>query len=253
MNRVHLVLCVMLGFFFSNCKKSGGETQPKTGTIRITFEPKVKSANMALNGPFYTNNLGQDYKISKFKFYINSLVINNTGKTAADTEQHHLIDAADGSSLTFAYEGSPDRYNTIRFQLGVDSIRNMSGAQTGALDPIKDMFWTWTTGYIMAKMEGTSPVSTQPNNKIEYHIGGFSGSNSVLKTINLTAPAGKFVDVREGMTSEIIIVADLDKWWQNPNTINFVTMPVVTTPGTQAKQISDNYAGMFSIRNIINY
>jgi hypothetical protein len=34
----------------------------------------------------------------------------------------------------------------IKFLLGVDSLKNVSGIQTGALDPAKGMFWTWNTG-----------------------------------------------------------------------------------------------------------
>ena len=48
-------------------------------------------------------------------------------------------------------------YNSLSFLLGVDSMHNVSGAQTGALDPANDMFWTWNSGYVMAKMEGASP------------------------------------------------------------------------------------------------
>ncbi len=75
------------------------------------------------------------------------------------------------------------------FLLGVDSLHNVSGAQTDALDPAKDMFWTWNTGYVMAKLEGNSPSSALVNNKYEFHVGGFSGKYNVLKKIlNLLFP-----------------------------------------------------------------
>ena len=40
--------------------------------------------------------------------------------------------------------------------LGVDSLRNVTGVQTGALDPAMDMYWTWNTGYVMAKLEAAA-------------------------------------------------------------------------------------------------
>ena len=49
-------------------------------------------------------------------------------------------------------------YTELQFLLGVDSLHNVSGAQTDDLDPAKDMFWTWNSGYVMAKMEGNSPA-----------------------------------------------------------------------------------------------
>ncbi|WP_316930094.1 MbnP family protein, partial [Hymenobacter sp. IS2118] len=34
-------------------------------------------------------------------------------------------------------------YQSVSFTVGVDSARNVAGAQTGALDPNNGMFWTW--------------------------------------------------------------------------------------------------------------
>jgi hypothetical protein len=61
----------------------------------------------------------------------------------------------------------------MEFMIGVDSARNNSGAQTGALDPTNGMFWSWSTGYIMAKFEGTSAQSPAAANALKFHIGGF--------------------------------------------------------------------------------
>jgi hypothetical protein len=75
--------------------------------------------------------------------------------------------------------------------LGVDSIRNVSGIQTGALDPLKGMFWTWNSGYVMAKLEGSSESSNSAGNRFTYHIGGFRPGMNVLKTIDLIIPRRK--------------------------------------------------------------
>ena len=136
--------------------------------------------------------------------------------------------------------------------MGVDSASNCSGAQAGALDPMNDMFWTWNSGYIMAKLEATSPSSNQVNSKVEYHIGGFSGVNNVLKRITLSLPATKFLVITKGKTSEIIVEADLYKWWQTPNDLKITDNPVCTTPGALAKKIADNYSKMFTIKDVIN-
>ena len=65
--------------------------------------------------------------------------------------------------------------------IGVDSARNTSGAQLGALDPANSMFWSWNSGYIFVRMEGNSPQSTQPYNKLQFHIGGFKGATNCIK------------------------------------------------------------------------
>jgi hypothetical protein len=73
-----------------------------------------------------------------------------------------------------------------------------------------------------------------------------------LKKIKLNFPAGMELDIREGRTSELIIEADFDKWWQQPNDLKISDNPVCSTPGELAKKIADNYSKMFTIKNILN-
>ncbi len=51
------------------------------------------------------------------------------------------------------------------------------------------------------------------NNKVEYHIGGFLGSNYVLKHKSIQSPLPPFsaIKKREGKTSGIFIDADSDQ------------------------------------------
>ncbi len=235
----------------NSCQKSVVSNE-KTGTVKITFANTIKGNPIVLGAVTYTNPFAEQYIISKFKYYVTNTAINNIDKKIAEKDSYHLIDESKSASLSFSYTAAVDIYSTVSFLLGVDSTRNVSGAQTGALDPTNDMFWTWNSGYIMAKMEGTSPLSTVVNNKVEYHIGGFSGVNNVLKTIVLNFPAGKLLNIREGKISEIFIDADFDKWWQNPNDIKITVTPVCTTPGILAKKIADNYSNMFTIKDVTN-
>jgi hypothetical protein len=224
-----------------------------TGTLKITFVNTVKGGPMVYNSTTYANPFGELYSISKFKYYVSNIGVNTASATWKEPDSYHLVDQGTDSSLSFTLQPSTGSYQSLSFMLGVDSIRNVSGAQTGALDPTNDMFWTWSTGYIMAKLEGNSPSSAQVNNKIEYHIGGFAGADNIVKTITLSFPAGLILRIREGKISELIIRADLDAWWQTPNDISIATNPVCMTPGTLAKKIADNYSKMFVVGDVINY
>lgn len=238
--------------FISSCQKTPA-IEEKTGTVKVTIKNTVKGNPMVLNTGTYTNPFGEQYSISKFKYYLSNVSV--TGNTINPVNgRYYLIDQSIPASLSFSFPAPVKTYASVSFMIGVDSTRNVSGAQTGALDPLNDMFWTWNSGYIMAKMEGNSPQSSVVNNKVEYHIGGFSGTNSVLKNIGfiITNPS-VLIDVREGKTSEIFIEADFDKWWQGVFNLKIAVNPVVTTPGNLAKSISDNYAGMFSITEIKNH
>jgi hypothetical protein len=243
------VICLLL----LTCQKPLVNIAEKTGILKITFVNTVKSNPVGLGSTVHNNPFGEQYIITKLKYYISNISIYFTGISYEnEKDSYHLIDESNSSSLSFSFAAKVNKYNTLQFLLGVDSIRNVSGAQSGALDPLNDMFWTWNSGYVMAKMEATSPQSAQVNNKVEYHIGGFSGTNSVLKNAGFIMLGSTIIDIREGKTTEIILEADIDKWWQNPNDIKIAVTPVCNTPGPLAKSIADNYSHMFTVKSVIN-
>ncbi|MBK8609825.1 MAG: hypothetical protein IPL84_07715 [Chitinophagaceae bacterium] len=250
MNTCKSLMFCLLSIFLINCQKSNID-ELQTGTLKITIKNTVKGVPIVLNTVNYTNSHGEQYSISKFKYYLSNISVTGTASNPA-VAQYFLIDESNPASLSFSLTVPVSSYTGISYLLGVDSARNVSGAQTGALDPLNDMFWTWNSGYIMAKMEGNSPQSTVVNNKVEYHIGGFAGSNSVLKYGGFSLP-GSAVDIRPGKLSEVFIEADFDKWWQGSYDLKIADNPAVTTPGTLAKSISDNYKNMFTITEIKNY
>ena len=244
----YLILAVVSFILLAGCQKS---IEAKTGMVKFTFRNMVNTVPMALDAATYTNPFGETYTISRFKYYVSNIRLTGAS-TAIENESYHLLDESIPASLSFSFDTDENSFSGISFLLGVDSTRNVSGAQTGALDPLNDMFWTWNSGYIMAKMEGTSPQSNQTGNRIEYHIGGFSGVNNTLKAINLPFPSGKNLVISEGKTSDITLEADFNKWWQTPNDIKITNLPVCTTPGALAKQVADNYSKMFTITDVVN-
>ena len=229
-----------------------GIIKAKKGSVKITFVNTVKGKPIELNTATYTNPFGETYSISKFKYYVSHVSIASPNGSFIEPESYHLINESKPEDLSFPVELNAGNYQSLSFLLGVDSLKNVSGAQTDALDPLNDMFWTWNSGYIMAKMEGNSPQSKVVNNKVEFHIGGFSGAYNVLKTIKLDFPEASTLIIRPEKTSEIVIEADFDAWWQNPNMLKIADHPICTTPGTLAKQFADNYANMFTIKKITN-
>jgi hypothetical protein len=223
-----------------------------TGMLKISFINTVKGSPLQLRTGNYTNPFDEQYSVSKFKYYISNIALAFPDGIFSEKDSYHLVDESKPESLSFGFYAIAGTYHSFLFMVGVDSIKNVSGAQTGALDPLNDMFWTWNTGYVMAKMEGNSPQSGVVNNKVELHIGGFSGNDNVLKKLKLDFPAGQSLEIREGKTSEIVIEADLDKWWKGANDLKIAEHAICTTPGTLAKKIADNYSRMFTIKRITN-
>ena len=252
MNNILLLLPLYLASFSNTHSDPQKITTINTGTVKITLVNTVKGKPLELNKGNYTNPFGEAYTVSKFKYYISHVSLVRGKVVFFEEENFHLIDESKPDDLHFSFALEAGSYDALNFMLGVDSLHNVSGAQTGALDPLNDMFWTWNTGYVMAKMEGRSPQSKLVNNKLEFHIGGFMGENNVLKNITLNFPPEKIINIQQGKTSEIIIEADIDTWWQQPNDIKIAEHAVCSTPGALAKKIADNYSKMFNIKDVVN-
>lgn len=217
----------------------------KMGKFEMHFANMVGDAALQLNTESYTAHGGSTFKVSKFNYYISNIVFTKMdGTTYAEPESYHLIEQDKASSQTFTISDIPSaHYTSVSFIIGVDAARNTSGAQSGALDPIHGMFWSWNTGYIMAKFEGESPDA--PNdNTLMYHIGGFEGSNSALRTVSFTFDEHKVV---EDNTLHIKFNADVKKWFHGAHHIDFAATPKAHMPGELSKKIADNYANMFSL------
>ncbi|MEO8112597.1 MAG: MbnP family protein [Ginsengibacter sp.] len=246
-NKTLIVLITFLIFFISF---NEAKIDTDEASIKIIFINTINNSRIVLNDSIYTNPFNEKYSISKLRYYISNVCLENASDTFKEHDSYHLIDESKEASQSFSFSVPEGRYNSLQFLIGVDSLHNVSGAQTDALDPANDMFWTWNSGYVMAKMEGNSPASKVVNNKYEFHIGGFSGQSSVLKEVVVNFPPATEV-FKAKNTYTFIIDADINTWWQNPHDIKIADHPVITTPGINAKNISDNYANMFHIEKVI--
>ena len=84
-----------------------------------------------------------------------------------------LLDLADSASLD--QQMSRPVNNKISLLFGIDSALQVGGVGTGALDPLRGMYWTWQTGYVQWKMEGAIRVDGLVS-PLELHLGGFDGA-----------------------------------------------------------------------------
>ena len=220
----------------------------------IQFKPVVDADSLEY-GKIYDNVFGEPYSVRNFKFYICHVDLINTdsGKTYhLNKDEHFLINFGDPTATSISLQAVSYKYNRIAFTIGVDSIRNVSGAQTGALDPANGMFWTWNSGYIMAKLEGNSTVSNQPNQVFEYHIGGFSGADNVVEKVTLSFPLNQPISLRSGGSTQMTIAANANSWFDGPFPNSIAAAPVCTTPGALARNIAANYENMFTVIKIIS-
>lgn len=251
-----LCIALLLGTAVISCQKElkfDAEPQ-KDHNLVLKFKPVVLYDSVPLVfGTTYPNPYKELFTPTAFKFYIHNIELGNSDSGNVfrpATDKYYLIDFADSASTEVKIAIAPDVYTKLSFSIGVDSAQNVSGAQTGALDPALGMFWDRTTGYIMAKLEGTSPKST--GGKFEYHIGGFSGPDKANQKWEGLFPYTTTLDLKPGKTSQMFITCDAYDWFSQPWEIRIAENPVIKTPGELARQVSENYSRMFAIDSVAN-
>lgn len=219
--------------------------QHSKGMLSIGFNHYVDSVLLKLDSSTYKNEFGQTYNISNFKYYISNIeLISEKGKTI-HSKEYFLINEDEPTSKKITLSSIPEgNYTSIRFMIGVDSLHNCKGAQSGALDPVNAMFWTWNTGYIFMKLEGKSSASTATGKTIEYHIGGYKEPSNCIKTITLKFDSPVIITSKQ--TSDIQIKVNAAEVLNTPTAIDFSKLPTVND-SKNATMIADNYMDMFSI------
>lgn len=260
------IFTLATSLFFQGCKKQTDDPDPDSaGKITFEFRQTVGQQNLAMNGAVYQNSLGEQFSVTMLNYYVSNIsLVREDGSlyTVPQNDSYFLVREHLASSKKITLAGVPEgNYTGLRFILGVDSLRNTLdiSQRTGVLDPAGEgngMYWTWNSGYIFLKMEGTSPASSQEGNVFKYHIGGFGGYSSPtinnIKTINLSF-GGQKARVREKYEHgpEVHLKADLLKIFDGSTQVSIAQNPVVMFSPFSV-HIANNYSGMFSVEHVDN-
>ncbi len=227
---------------------------PTGNAIGISFENFVGSDVMLTDDVVRYQNLnGDSFSVETFKYYVSNISFtDNLGNTWYENESYHLINAEDTASLVIYIDSMPaGTYTSMNFMIGVDSARNVSGAQVGALDPANGMFWTWNSGYIMAMYEGHSPSSTASFGLMIFHVAGFTGQYAGQRWVAPSFGANT-ATVDASNVPLIHMKADLNEWFQSPSVVDFSSMNVENVAGPATAMLADNFADMFTVLGIDN-
>ncbi len=229
------------------------------------------------NGVFHTIKHQKDGKdeidtlqINKVKYYLSNFeLIGNDldGKTInyqspKDANYFLLEYTKPRVESTFFLKDVPEGdYHTVSFYVGVDSLKSTSGVdeRTGVLDVVEnvDMYWTWNSGYIFFKLEGTSPQAPVVNeeNPIIYHIGGFGGygtqtANNLRK---VTLSIDDISKVRASSTGlNIFLKLDVKEIFEAVHTIRPAEYSTVMVPKEVSSKIADNIQKAFKFDHLHN-
>lgn len=257
-----ILFSVTVILFCFSCKKTvvtpAEELPPLNGipnsgaSLRINIDHVVDGAPLALNTATYVTAGSDTFSVKLFKYYLTNISLSNdAGQTVTIPGSYYLVDEGLPASKTFTLQNVPvGEYQAISFLIGVDSAKNVSGAQAGVLDPVYGMFWDWNSGYIMAKMEGYSPQSGSNIKDLSFHIGGYNGPNRGVRVINLNFPMKAHVHAEH--QSQVNMSGDLAKWFSGVNSVDFNTTYFIGNISAKSRGIAENYTHMFTVTSVVN-
>ncbi len=274
MKKIIISLSILITLF-SACKKEDSTTPTndidpnRNGYISIEFDNKVGSLGLILDSPFYTNSFNQNYSISKFDYFISNIVFTNADGsfyTVPQDSSYFLVKENVASSREIRLRIPEGNYTAVKFIVGIDSLRNTKPAteRTGVLDvggAAAGMYWTWNSGYIFLKMEGSFDDPTDSiltGTPYIFHIGGFGGYSSPtlnnIKTVSLAFGAEN-AEVREEHGTDgpmVHLYVDAGKLVDGATKVDYKLNSVVMF-SPYSVNIANNYAGMFTVDHVHNH
>lgn len=208
--------------------------------VTLSFRHFFEQSELKIEASTYKLNGGQEVKVSRLKYYIGNIVCEYaSGYTYTDSVSYHLIDLDDSSSLSLNLENIPEgKIININFGIGVDSSSNAKGLMDGDLDPLKGMYWAWSSGFINFKLEGV--INGESSKEFKYHIGGFLPPHQSYQSVSLALNK----NVVKSDDALIILAVDISTFL---NGIDVEANSQVLSPSIKSKEFSTHIPNIFKV------
>lgn len=168
-----------------------------SGALRaqLSMEVNVSVGNQPVqsNEPVTVN--GTEIRLEQVKFYLSEVRFYSKNELVqTDSVQAYLIDLEMDTTMKIVFPYvHPQEVDEVRFLFGIDSTLNTSGAMGGALDPMYGMYWSWQSGYINCKLEGT--VKTPQEKAFQLHLGGYTAPFLAAREVRLNTTSSNTLHV----------------------------------------------------------
>ncbi|MEZ4918382.1 MAG: MbnP family protein [Saprospiraceae bacterium] len=195
----------------AGCKKEDTATH---SPVLVHFQTTVRGAEILPGTGEYQNSFGQTFRFDMLKYYISNCALIDANGEAFELANHHLIDIEEPSTATLAFDSIPNKsYTHFRFFVGIDPQHNHDGDQEGALDPVHGMLWSWNTGYIFYKHEGSYLNAAGEWKQLLFHYGTDEAYTEVIIPVD-------GIDLN-GKERSVFLNFDIGKLYDEPNAIDF--------------------------------
>lgn len=221
-----------------------------SATAQLAILPVFGDEPIAEN-TWYISTNGDSIQFDNIRFYLSSIQFEMDDNTwIKDTVSAHLIDVFEPASLHIITQKIDiKRLKTIHFNLGIDSLINVSGALGGDLDPQKGMYWAWQSGYINLKIEGRSPQCKSRKNVFQYHIGGYLQPFYSMRKMEFPVKNTIANRNQEAIRKGLVLTLDFSVFFGK---LSIATQKNTMMPGKEAMQLADYSTSMFSIYALEN-
>ncbi len=236
----------------SSCKDKDDDpiAEAKTGTFDIEFNHiwGMASVPFELNQMMLHPKTLDSMEFTKLKYYISNVQLQKEdGTWWAEDESYYLVDLSESNGNTLSILNVPEgNYKSLRFTHGVDSVRNFSGAQEGALSVLNSMFWSWNSGYIMIKLEGNSPQAD--DGTFRFHLGGYTDPNNVV-TNKEFAFGTTNLNVSPTETHTVKVIVNPARAWHTAGTLSNMS-DKIHMPGDTATMMAKDMFGFTAFDSI---
>lgn len=234
-----------------------------SGQLTIEFDNRAGNENLELLKD-YVNDKGETFQVTKLNYYISNIRLETAdGKVfivPQDSSYFLIMEEHEASQYIHLKNIPSGNYNQVTFTIGVDSLRSTMDVskRQGVLDPAQGhdgMYWTWNSGYIFFKMEGTSPAAPlEQDNKFYYHIGGYGGyetpaiNNIRERKLDMGTAVAQ---VRPEKIPQIHVHVDVLEFFRNPVGISIADHSLVMF-SEYSTTVSANYVNMFKYHHVHN-
>ena len=228
MNKIQNALSLIITFLFLGLQ---GQAQD---SLRIQFQ-LYNGIEPTEWGKNYISSNADTFAINSCKAYFSKFTITYQNKEIVQVpNSYYLVDFSEPNTTEISLPISTNKaINAVSFTIGIDSATNTAGLLSGALSPMLGMYWSWQSGYINWKIEGTSPNAKTRKNSFQFHIGGYLPPN-------LAARQFEFEPKKEIVTHKIRI--------QVNELFNKVTLKQTNTimiPGKAAMELANLFSKCF--------
>lgn len=243
MNKYYLCILTFATalLIMAGCNKDSNEAD--SVQVNFIFNHLIGTETVQYDDIKYVNKAGNTYSVETLKYFVSDITLYQEDGTQVIIDAEHYVDARESTTLTFnpGVNLPLANYNKMSFIFGLSEAKNVAGRYPNP--PESNMEWppAMGTGYHYMKLEGKFDSAGVIKN-YQAHTGPTMGNQNFVTVVLTQDPFScncTTVDIRIDM--------DINKWWQNPNTLDLNNMSMVMGNQEMQEKLQANGSDVFSL------